>query len=215
MIKGLVFDMDGLIFDTERIVQRSWNDVGRELGIENMGNHIYNTIGFNRKRRAEYFRANISEDFPNDIFAERTRERFYEIKDAEGIALKNGAKELIVYAKEHGYKVALATSSRSGYAKELLENAGILQYFDGFVFGDMVKNSKPDPEVYLKACEMINLKPKECMALEDAPAGVQSASKAGLLTCMIPDLVKPDDAVRKLAHHVFESLEEVIALLKA
>lgn len=214
IIKGLVFDMDGLIFDTERIVKRSWDDVGTRLGIEHMGEHIFHTIGFNRERREAYFRTNIREDFPAEEFGEQTRKRFYEIADQEGIAVKPGAGELMAYAKEHGYRLALATSSRRAYAEKLLKEAGLYGYFDGFVFGDMVTHSKPDPEVYLKACAQIGLTPEACIALEDAPAGIRSANGAGLCTCMIPDLVEPEETVRQLADYIFQSLHEVITLLE-
>lgn len=214
MEQGLVFDMDGLIFDTERIVKQSWDDVGKDLGIPDMGEHIFRTIGFNRERRAVYFRENIREDFPAEEFSERTRRRFYEIAETEGVKIKPGARELLEYGKQNGFKIALATSSRRAYAEQLLKDAGLYEYFDGFVFGDMVTHSKPDPEVYMRACEQIGLSPKQCTAFEDAPAGVCSAHAAGLCTCMIPDLVEPEEPVRQLADYVFRSLHEAIGMLK-
>ena len=162
--------MDGLIFDTERIVKQSWDDV--ESGIPDMGEHIFHTIGFNRERREAYFRENISEDFPAEAFSEQTRRRFYEIAESEGVEIKPGVRELLKYGKQNGFKIALATSSRRAYAEQLLKDAGLYEYFDGFVFGDMVTHSKPDPEVYVRACEQIGLLPKQCTAFEDAPAGV-------------------------------------------
>ena len=214
MEQGLVFDMDGLIFDTERIVKQSWDDVGENLGIPDMGEHIFHTIGFNRERREAYFRENISEDFPAEAFSEQTRRRFYEIAESEGVEIKPGVRELLKYGKQNGFKIALATSSRRAYAEQLLKDAGLYEYFDGFVFGDMVTHSKPDPEVYVRACEQIGLLPKQCTAFEDAPAGVCSAHAAGLCPCMVPDLVEPEESVRQLADYVFRSLHEAIGMLK-
>lgn len=214
-ITALVFDMDGLIFDSERVVQRSWNRAGEALGIPDMGEHIYHTIGFNVVRRETYFRTVISEDFPMERFNELTRAFFREIVAAEGLAMKPGARELIVYAKERGYKLAVASSSRREHAVDLLTKAGVYDYFDGSVFGDMVKNAKPDPEIYRTACEVIGVLPEETVALEDAPAGIKSAVGAGLRAIMIPDLVQPDEETMKNVWKKYDTLLDVLELLKA
>lgn len=215
MIKGIIFDMDGLIFDSERVVQRAWSEIGEECGYPSMGDQIYQTVGFNRRRREEYFKSVYGQDFPHDLFVDKTRDIFSRIVDTEGLPMKAGAKEVLMLAKEKGLRIGLATSSSSDYAKEELTTAGIYEYFDGFVFGNMVTKSKPDPEIYLKACEEVGIKPKDGLALEDAPSGVESAYRAGLRVIMVPDLVQPDEATRAKAWKVAGSLEEVIPLLKA
>ena len=214
MSRGLVFDMDGLIFDSEKVVQRTWYDVGKQIGIPDMGDYILHTLGFNKVKEKAYFREILGEEFPYELFTERTKERFYEIVDQEGMSVKPGARELIRYGKEHGLKLAVATSSREGYAVKLFQDAGIYDYFDGFVFGNMVTHSKPDPEIYQKACAAINLPAEACMAFEDAPAGVRSASAAGLTVVMVPDLVQPEEDVRNLAFQVCSSLTEAIPLVE-
>ena len=138
-----------------------------------------------------------------DKFNELTREKYYGICDKEGIGVKEGARELLIYAKEHGYKVGLATSSREIHAKASLEKVGLWKYFDGGVFGDSVKHAKPDPEIYLKACEAIGIEPVHSIALEDAPAGIRSASAAGMIPVMIPDLAQPDEEVKGLCRYVY------------
>lgn len=213
-ITALVFDMDGLIFDSERVVQRSWNRAGEVLGIPEMGEHIYHTIGFNVVRREEYFRAAIREDFPMERFNELTRGFFKEIVASEGLAMKPGVKELLAYAKANGYKLAVASSSRREHAVNLLTEAGVYPYFDGSVFGDMVKHAKPDPEIYRTACEVIQAAPEETVALEDAPAGVKSAAGAGLRAIMIPDLVQPDEETMKNVWKKYDTLLDVLDLLK-
>lgn len=214
MIRGLIFDMDGLIFDAERIVQRSWEKTGKELGIPNMGDHIYHTIGFNRVRREQYFREHIDPEFPMEEFSQKTRETFYEIIGAEGLAMKPGVREVLDYASTSGMKIALATSSRREYAVKLLTDAGIYDYFDGMVCGDMVTHAKPDPEIYEKACMLIGVEPSEAVALEDAPSGIRSATAAGMRVIMIPDLVQPDEEIKKLYWHCFESLKEALPILE-
>ena len=215
MIEALIFDMDGLLFDSERIVQHSWEDAGNELGIPHMGDQIYHTLGMNRAGRNEYFARVIRPDFPFEEFGNRARVRFYEIVNAEGLPMKPGARKLLEYAKQNGYKMAVATSSSRDYASSNLKNAGLESYFDGAVFGDMVQKAKPDPEIYLRACESIGVRPEFCLALEDAPGGVRSAYAAGMRPIVIPDLVEPTEEILELVYRKLNSLEEVIPLLEA
>ena len=194
-VEALVFDMDGLLLDSERVVQRSWNYAGEKLGYRRIGEHIYHTLGFNVVRREAYFKSVYGEDFPMDKFNELTREKYYGICDKEGIGVKEGARELLIYAKAS------------------LEKVGLWKYFDGGVFGDSVKHAKPNPEIYLKACEAIGTEPVHSIALEDAPAGIRSASAAGMIPVMIPDLAQPDEEVRGLCRYVYPTLLDVIKML--
>ena len=214
MIKGLVFDMDGLLLDSERIVQRSWYEAGKVMGIPDLGEHIYHTLGLNRKARDGYFRHAFGLDFPLEEFNQKTNDIFFRIAGDTGIPLKPGVRNLLEYAKEHGYKIAVATSSSRKYAIKELTNAGIWPFFDNGIFGDMIENTKPDPEIYLKACESIRLNPCECLALEDAPAGIRSAHAAGLRVIAVPDLVQPDEAILALTYKKLDTLHDVIPLLK-
>ena len=190
-MKAFIFDMDGLIFDSERVVQRSWNIVGCEMGY-----------------------GNIDPKFPHEEFTARTRVVFREIVDSEGLAVKPGAKELIMLGKEKGYRLAVATSSRRDYASRLLKEAKVYDYFDGFVFGDMVSHSKPDPEIYEKACEAIGVLPQESVAFEDAPAGIRSAVAAGLRVVAVPDLVQPPKELEEIIWMKLDTLEEMVKYIK-
>lgn len=214
MIDALIFDMDGLLFDSERIVQRSWEDCGNVLGLPGMGSHIYNTLGMNAAARSVYFTREVGADFPHEEFAALTRVRFREITDEEGLPMKPGVKELLTYARDHGLKTALATSSRGEYAMRNLTDAAIKEYFDGFVFGDMVSRAKPDPEIYLAACQSIGTAPGRCMALEDSPNGIRSAHAAEMVPVMVPDLVRPDEELRSLTYKIVDTLHDVPAILE-
>lgn len=213
-IEALIFDMDGLLLDSERIVQRSWESAGNELGILHMGERIYHTLGMNAASRREYFAGAVCADFLHEEFTQRTRQYFYEIVEKEGLPLKTGAKELLSYAKKEGYKLGLATSSRKEYAKKALENSGVFAYFDGAVFGDMVSRSKPEPEIYQKACEQLQVFPQNSIAFEDAPGGIRSAHAAGLHPIMIPDLVQPTEEIRALTYRCLKNLAEAVPLLR-
>lgn len=213
-IKGVVFDMDGLLLDTEQIVKRTWTDVGKAFGYPDMGEQIYHTLGFNRQRRKAYFESVYGPDWPDAEIVAACGVRFGEIMETEGIPVKKGAKELMAYLKDKGIKIGLATSTAEEHAKDELRDTGLWDYFDGRVFGSMITHSKPDPEIYLKACEAIGVAPEDALALEDAPSGIQSAHSAGLRVIMIPDMVQPTDAVRQMTWDVKESLLNVIDIVE-
>lgn len=214
-IEGVIFDMDGLILDSEKVVQRSWQDVGVTMGYPHMGEEIYHTIGFNRDRRKVYFKQVYGEDFPYEEFREKVVSRFTQIEEEEGIGIKAGAGELMEFLNQRNILMALATSSSSDHAVGQLKRAGLYRYFDGFVFGNMVNRSKPNPEIYLRACAQIGVDPDKALALEDAPAGVESAWAAGLRVIMVPDLVQPDQETRKKTWYVEPSLHHVIDVIKS
>lgn len=213
-IKALIFDMDGLLFDSEKVVQKSWYLAGEKIGYPDVGNHIYHTLGFNVVKRSEYFRETFGEDFPVEAFNQATRKIFYQIKEKDGVPKKPGVTELLEYAREREYKLAVATSSRKEYAEELLKSEGIYDYFDGFVFGDMVTHAKPDPEIYLKACELVSAEPQKAVALEDSPNGIRSAYAAGMYPIMVPDLVQPNEEIQRLYYEKCNSLLEVPKILE-
>lgn len=214
MTTALVFDMDGLLLDSERIVKRSWEDAGEAMGLSHMGEHIYHTLGLNRKGRDAYFREALGENFNIEEFSRHAGSHFYQIVEREGMPLKPGAEELLTYAKNYGYKIAVATSSSRDYSIKMLKSVGIYKYFDGGVFGDMVHHTKPDPEIYAKACAAIAMQPEHCLALEDSPAGVCSAHAAGLKVIVVPDLLEPPENVLSLACCRCGTLHEVIPLLR-
>lgn len=214
MIEAIVFDMDGLLFDSERIVQRSWEEAGNQLGLEHMGETIYHTLGMNLAGRNHYFRNTIAKDFPCEEFAKQARIWFYKIVNEEGLPMKNGARKLLKYGKANGYRMAIATSSRREYALKNLKAAKIYDFFDAGVFGDMVQHAKPDPEIYLKACDSIGAAPANCIALEDAPAGIRAAYAAGMKPIMIPDLVAPTPEIEALLYETCDTLLGVIGILE-
>lgn len=213
-IRALLFDMDGLLFDSERVVQRTWNMAGEELGVGRVGEQIYHTLGLNLKSRTAFFYKIYGADFPMDVFSEKTREYFRQIEEDEGIPLKTGVREILQFGKDHGYHMCVVTSSRREHAAYMLKKGKIDAFFDGMVCGDMVQKAKPDPEIYLKAAEVLTVKPEQCIALEDSPNGIRSAYAAGMYPVMVPDLVVPDEEITKLAFSVAENLLEVRTILE-
>ena len=213
-IRALLFDMDGLLFDSERVVQRTWNMAGEELGVGRVGEQIYHTLGLNLKSRTAFFYKIYGSDFPMDVYKKKTREYFRQIEEDEGIPLKTGVREILQFGKDHGYRMCVVTSSRREHSAYMLKKGKIDSFFDGMVCGDMVQKAKPDPEIYLKAAEVLAVKPEQCIALEDSPNGIRSAYAAGMYPVMVPDLVAPDKEITKLAFSVAENLLEVRAILE-
>lgn len=216
MTEAVIFDMDGLMFDSERVVKLSWTLAGQALGCtdEDLGENIYHTLGMGVARRKEYFLDKYGKDFPFDTFRKYTKKYFWEKVEEDGIETKPGLYELLRYLKEKNMKIGMATSSSYEYAIGNLDRAGIREYFDGIVCGNMIERTKPAPDIYLKAAELLGKRPENCLALEDAPNGVLSASRAGMPVVMIPDLLLPEPEIKKLLYAECGTLTDVIGLLE-
>lgn len=213
-LQAVVFDMDGLMFDTERIVQYSWDVAGERLGYEKLGQNIYHTLGMNRAGRQVYFQKKYGMDFPFDTFRAYNREVFFARVQKEGLPVKPGLYTLLDFLKNLHIPMAVATSSGGDYARDNLEQAGITRCFSAVVTGDMVSHAKPDPEIYLEACRKLQTAPSAAMAFEDSPNGIRSAKAAGMTAVMVPDLIAPDEEIRALADHCLSSLEHAPELIR-
>ena len=148
-MEAVVFDMDGLMFDTERIVQYSWNKAGNLLINKNLGEELYHTLGFNKEKRREYFKNLLGDQFDFETFQILASFYYYQYVRNHGLPIKTGLLEILKYLKDHQYKIAIATSSSYKNTMNHLKSAKILEYFDAIVTGDLVTKAKPDPEIYL------------------------------------------------------------------
>ena len=188
VIKGVIFDMDGVLLNSEVLYQRFWLEALHYYGYPAEKEHILalrSLTGKNAELKLKSF-------FGDSLDYEKVKNKRIVLMDEyvrkNGVEIKKGADEILPYLKEKGIKIALATSSPYERAQEHLGMAGLFKYFDQCVCGGMVKNSKPQPDIYLLASEKLGLKPCECIAVEDSPNGVKSAVNAGCKTVMIPDL---------------------------
>jgi HAD superfamily hydrolase (TIGR01509 family) len=213
-LSGLVFDMDGLMFDTERIIMECWDETGEEMGYGPLGFHILHTLGMNRKSRKIYFEQQLGKDFPYDEFQNRYAEKTYE-KTTQNVPAKPGLYELLDYLKQEHYLIAVATSSSRESALFKLKGSGLSKdNFDVMICGDMVKNSKPDPEIYLTACRELKKPPKQLIALEDSDNGLKAALAAGMRTVMIPDLIPNFPDIEPFLDGKLSRLDEMITFIK-
>jgi len=207
--KAVVFDMDGVIFDSERLVLKCWTEVAEQMGIKDMDKVYYQCIGVNLAQSKEITMKYYGPEFPYDRFRTEASFLYHSRYDDGRLPMKPGVVELLEFLKEHGYRVGLASSTRYEVVHQELRDAGILPYFQTLTCGDMVTVSKPNPEIFLKACEALSVAPKEAIAIEDSFNGIRAAHRAGMFPVMVPDMVAPDEEMRMLAGRVDKDLFEV------
>lgn len=208
-IEGVVFDMDGLMIDTERIIKYSWDVMGEKMGYSRFGDNIFQTLGLSRVQRNEYFLKKYGDDFPLQEFLDGYHQVYAEYERQYGIPKKTGLLELLEYLKNHGVPMAVATSTHQEHSVPELEKQGILPYFKEIVTGDMVNAGKPDPEIYRTACDRMGVDPSATVALEDSYNGIRSAYRAGMKVIMIPDLLEEDAPIKEFLYGKMESLQKV------
>lgn len=214
MIQAVVFDMDGVLFDTERLYNEAWHEVAESWPIKvNLDDLIVRCVGLNHADTRRLFDDMLGEDFPFDAYTGRIGARFRELVEEE-LPVKEGVREILFWLKEQKVPTALATSTSRESALSHLRRTGILSYFDEIITGDMVEHSKPAPDIYLIACNALHIPPADCIAVEDSPNGIRSAYAAGMKAVMVPDQIAPTDELRAMLYREFPSLTGLLRYLK-
>ncbi len=214
MIKAVIFDMDGLILDTEKLLVKYWCQAANEAGFPMQREHALHIRSLHRKFAIPYLQGLFGEEFDYMKIRSRRMELMTEALGGNPPELKKGVCELLDFLNEHGIPAAIATATDYERTKAYLGSTGIFGQFDRIVCATMVESGKPKPDIYLYAAEQLGLAPEECMALEDSPNGVRSASSAGCVTVMVPDLTQPDEELSGLIHAKADSLLDVPKLIK-
>lgn len=209
LYEAVIFDMDGVIFDSEKMVIICWQEVADKYHIENIEYACRQCLGINKEAAKKRFLEIYGQDFPYDDYKAEMSALFHERCSGGKLDLKSGVKELLSYLKNNGKIIALASSTREQVVREELTDAGILHYFKEIVCGDMVARSKPYPDIYLKACEHIGVMPGKAYAVEDSYNGIRSAAAGGLRPIMVPDLAKPTKEMEELSEIILSSLLDV------
>lgn len=213
-IKCLIFDCDGLMFNTEYYSRENWLNVGRKYNIP-MDDELFKQIigaGATHFQKVMESRPDIQKHLP-EIRANRAAALNKGIEE-HGNINKKGLVELLTYLNQSGqYKVCIASSSTCEYVKRLVSTIGYDYPFDAIIGGDMVKNAKPDPEIFLKAAQMVQVSPENCLVLEDSKLGHIAAKAAGMHRMFIQDLIEPDEQFKTLIEHQRNDLSEVIDFL--
>lgn len=209
MKKAVIFDMDGVLFDTEIMSSKAWLQLSEERGMGNIEQLTTDCIGRNRTDIILQFKKKFGEDFDAEEFLSTGRALMQSWIDRDGLPLMKGCEEILRYLKERDYTVGVASSSSTKTIMSHMEKAGLRDYFQAIIGGDQVTLSKPRPDIYLKACEAIHMPPAEVIAVEDSPNGIRSAYAAGMKPVMIPDLVQPDEEISALLYRKYDSLLEM------
>ncbi len=208
-ICGIIFDMDGVLIDSERISFQCFQEVLKEYKYT-MDEQVYlKFIGRNVQGIKEVLLKEYGDDFPFDEIYKKKSQLALETTNKNGVIVKPGVHELIDYLREKGYKIAVATSTRRERALELLEEAKVKSKVNFVVCGDEVKNSKPDPEIFLKAAVGLGVEPENCIVIEDSDSGITAAHAAKMKGIHVPDMKQLEDNVRDLAFKICKNLLEV------
>ncbi len=213
LYKAVVFDMDGVIFDSERAVMQCWKEVASLHNIPDIEKAVLACTGTTMVRTREIMSDLYGNDFPYDEYARESSAIFHSRYDGGRLPMKPGVEELLIFLKEHGKKIALASSTRQQVVTDELRDAGIIGYFDRIICGDMVSRSKPAPDIFLKACEELNVSPSDSYAIEDSYNGIRSAHAGGLHPIMVPDLLPADEEMQSLAEIILPNLTSVMEYL--
>jgi HAD superfamily hydrolase (TIGR01509 family) len=208
--KGVIFDVDGVLFDTETIGVRVWREIGAKLDLPQPAQQYRDFVGRSRADILSLMYEKFGSDFPAESFLAASSKRDMELMDQEGVPLKPGVREILEFLREHHVPTALATSTYRDRTLYRMERTGLAHYFQSMTTGDQVSHSKPDPEIYLLACQRLGTPPAETLAVEDSRNGILSASAAGMSVVMVPDLIPPTPDLEALLVGRFDSLNDLL-----
>lgn len=212
-MKAVIFDMDGVLFDTESVCMKAWDYAGELMGVGKAGYMVLKTLGMNADKAIEIIRNEFGDDFDAVKFKQTGREYSYHYFNTYGVPEKPGLYEILDYLKNKGYKIALASSTNSQSVHHHLKEKDIEKYFDAVICGDMVEKSKPEPDIYLKACAEISENPADCVAIEDSKNGLLSAHRAGMQVIMVPDLWQGEAETDSFLMAKCKNLTEIMTVL--
>lgn len=206
---NVIFDMDGVIFDTERLFIECIRPAAEKYGLVGVEEVARECIGLTDVETKRLMRERFGADAPLEAVDREVFRIFQKRYEEEGLTVKDGAAELLDYLKGAGARIAIGSSTEHDIVEMELRDAGLLAYFDVLACGDMVEHSKPEPDVFLLAAEMLGAAPEDCIIIEDSFNGVTAARRAGATVFMVPDLLEPTEEIRAMADRVFASLFEV------
>lgn len=214
-IKAVLFDMDGLMVDTESLATEAFIHSAKKQGYDMTKEETLLVLGFTTKSIYEFWENYFKN---SDVSGKQLVDDHY--KYIENILFTTGPRkmpyieELLKYLKESNYKVAVASSSNMDHIINNMEKTGLKKYIDEFASGAEVENGKPAPDVFLLAAERLGVKPENCLVLEDSKSGVIAGSSAGAKVIMVPDMFKPDEECKERTYRIVGNLGEVISVLE-
>ena len=217
MIQAVIFDMDGLMFDTERVAYEMLHDICARHGLNYTMDMKRRMCGANFDACTRIFREELGIDDSVLTFGQcwtEVRERMETEFTTQGIPCKPGLKELLDFLQGLGIGVAVASGASAAVVQRYLDTAGVSAYFSAIVGGSDIKNPKPAPDCFLMAAERVGAQPADCLVLEDSARGLQAALRAGMHAIWVPDLDVPDEQTTAKLDAVCETLHDVIGWLQ-
>lgn len=215
MIKAIIFDMDGLMIDSERVTFECYQEILKGMNLT-MDEEFYKTLlGKPLKGIYQIFYDVYGNDFPIEDVIKDVHALMAKRFETEGVPIKTGLKSLLEYLKENNYKTIVATSSNRDRVDTILSQAQITDYFDDSICGDEVTKGKPNPEVFLKSCQKLGVNVDEAIVLEDSEAGIQASYDAGIKVICIPDMKYPEKQYEEKTFKILKDLNDVTEYLKS
>ena len=215
MIKAIIFDMDGLMIDSERVTFECYQERLKDMNLT-MDEEFYKTLlGKPIKGIYQRFYDVYGNDFPIQNVIQDVHQLMAERFETEGVPVKKGLVELLHYLKDNNYKTIVATSSNRDRVDKILAQAKITEFFDDSICGDEVTKGKPNPEVFLKSCQKLGVNVDEAIVLEDSEAGIQASNDANIKVICIPDMKYPEKQYEEKTFKILKDLTEVTAYLKS
>ena len=214
-VQAVIFDMDGVIFDSERLVIECWEEVAAKHNIPDIVEICMRVQGNNREETGKRFREKYGKDFPYETYKKEVTALFLDRYGEGRLPMKPGVVEILKELRRNNIPLALASSTRSDIVKLEMAEANLLPYFDAVLGGDMVPHSKPEPDIFLAAAAALQVEPKCCYVLEDSHNGIRAAYRAGMHPIMVPDMQQPTEEIRGIAEAVVENLPAALKYLQA
>ncbi|MEZ2174483.1 HAD family phosphatase, partial [Acinetobacter baumannii] len=211
IVHGAIFDMDGTMFDTERLRFQTLQQASRELiGVEFSESYLMQCLGLSARSAEQLAKERYGQDVPYAEIRQRADVLELEHVRHHGVPIKKGLLQVLERLRKAGLKMAVATSSRRAIAEEYLINANVYKFFDVLVCGDEIKQGKPHPEIFISAAEKINLSPAQCLMFEDSENGLRSAYDAGGMTVLFKDIKIPNESMLAQAQYYYETVEDFL-----
>ena len=215
MVSGIIFDMDGILIDSERQSNEGWLWAAGQLGLDMPMWLIDSFKGAPAELCCKFF-----DDYYKGVIdyweaKELRTQHVYKIRETEGIPVKKGVKDIFEYIRNNGLKCAVATSTRRESAEKTLHEIGVWDYLDAVVYGDEVERGKPEPDIFLRAAKAIGVNPSEAVVVEDSINGIKAGYAAGMRVVHIPDTIAIDDDIRKLTYMVCDDLNGLIDVVES
>ncbi|MCD2256480.1 HAD family hydrolase [Agrilactobacillus fermenti] len=214
MYKGIIFDMDGLMFDTEAAYLKANLMASDDLNIHMVAEDYYQLVGASEEEATGFIETHFTSPEQEQTFYRLTEQHVLELLEAGEIARKPGLTELLAFIEQHGLQRVIASSNNKRMIAAFLDYFKLNQYFDEIISREDVTASKPAPDLFLKAVATLNLAKSETLILEDSPNGVAAAKAAQVPVVMIPDLLQPKAAERQVATAILPDLKQVIDFLQ-